>query len=227
MGIDLNVPATRLLVVAEPKMLNALANGLRVGGRFEIATAQFSEPGALESLIAQADVVALFYGSKQFPLVESLQALSQGIRSRGGQLIAVLQKDQAHHRDECLRAGASDLLFMPMPKDQFVARLSHEASARKISYALSGGPAADAMQHFYRGSEAPVFLDAENQRGLRLLPDRNGPVVLLKPFGNLVYWREFDGKMVAPPWLIYAELLIGSDPRAREAAEELRREFLK
>lgn len=111
--------------------------------------------------------------------------------------------------------------------DQFVARLSHEASARKIPYALSGGPAADAMQHFYRGSEAPVFLDAENQRGLRLLPDRNGPVVLLKPFGNLVYWREFDGKMVAPPWLIYAELLIGSDPRAREAAEELRREFLK
>ena len=128
MGIDLNVPATRLLVVAEPKMLNALANGLRVGGRFEISTAQFSEPGALESLIAQADVVALFYGSKQFPLVESLQALSQGIRSRGGQLIAVLQKDQAHHRDECLRAGASDLLFMPMPKDQFVARLFDAAS---------------------------------------------------------------------------------------------------
>jgi hypothetical protein len=33
--------------------------------------------------------------------------------------------------------------------------------------------------------------------------------------------------MVAPPWLIYAELLNASDPRAREAAEELRQEFLK
>jgi hypothetical protein len=111
--------------------------------------------------------------------------------------------------------------------DQFVARLSREGAAQKIPYALTGGPAADAMQHFYRSSEVPVFLDVKWHRGLRLLPDRDGPVVLLKPFGSLVYWREFDGKMVAPPWLVYAELLTGSDPRAREAAEELRREFLK
>lgn len=111
--------------------------------------------------------------------------------------------------------------------DHFVARLSHEGAARKIPYSLTGGPAADAMQHLYRSSEVPVFLDVEHRRSLRLLPDRTGPVVLLKPFGNLVYWREFDGKMVAPPWLVYAELLTGSDPRAREAAEELRREFLK
>jgi hypothetical protein len=111
--------------------------------------------------------------------------------------------------------------------DQFVARLSHEGTAQKIPYALTGGPAADAMQHFYRSSEVPVFLDVEHHRRLRLLPDRTGPAVLLKPFGNLVYWREFDGTMVAPPWLVYAELLTGSDPRAREAAEEFRREFLK
>lgn len=111
--------------------------------------------------------------------------------------------------------------------DQFVARLSREAAAQKISYALTGGPAADAMQHFYRGAEVPVFLDAKWQRSLRLLPDRTGPVMLFKPFGNLVYWREFDGKMVAPPWLVYAELLTGNDPRAREAAEEFRREYLK
>jgi len=111
--------------------------------------------------------------------------------------------------------------------DQFVARLSHGGAAQKIPYALTGGPAADAMQHFYRSSELPVFLDMEHHRSLRLLPDRTGPVVLLKPFGSLVYWREYDGKMVAPPWLIYAELLTGSDPRAREAAEEFRGEFLK
>jgi hypothetical protein len=111
--------------------------------------------------------------------------------------------------------------------EQFVARLTHDAAAQKIPYALTGGPAADAMQHFYRSSEVPVFLNAEHHRALRLLPDRTGPVVLLKPFGDLVYWREFEGKMVAPPWLVYAELLNGSDPRAREAAEELRQEFLK
>jgi hypothetical protein len=65
------------------------------------------------------------------------------------------------------------------------------------------------------------------QRALRLLPDRTGPVVLLKPFGAMVYWKEFDGRMVAPPWLVYAELLTSDDPRAREAAEELRRGFLE
>jgi hypothetical protein len=111
--------------------------------------------------------------------------------------------------------------------EQFVARLSRDAAAQKIPYALTGGPAADAMQHFYRSAEVPVFLDAKWQRSLRLLPDRNGPVMLFKPFGNLVYWREFEGKMVAPPWLVYAELLTGSDPRAREAAEEFRQEYLK
>jgi hypothetical protein len=111
--------------------------------------------------------------------------------------------------------------------DRFVERLSREAASRKIPYALTGGPAADAMQRLYRSSDVPVFLDAAHQRSLRLLPDRTGPVVLLKPFGDLVYWREFDGKTVAPPWLVYAELLTGSDPRAREAAEELRQEFLK
>jgi hypothetical protein len=111
--------------------------------------------------------------------------------------------------------------------DQFVARLSREAAAQKIPYALTGGPAADAMQHFYRSAEVPIFLDVKWQRSLRLLPDRTGPVILFKPFGNLVYWREFEGKMVAPPWLVYAELLTGNDPRTREAAEEFRREYLK
>jgi hypothetical protein len=114
--------------------------------------------------------------------------------------------------------------------DQFLIRLSKEANTQKIQYALTGGPAAEAMQHFYHGSEAPIFLALPRPdilRSLRLLPDRVGPVVLLKPFGGLVYWREFDGRMVAPPWLVYAELLANSDPRAREAAEELRRVFLQ
>ncbi len=111
--------------------------------------------------------------------------------------------------------------------EEFVSRLAHNPAKRKAAYALTGGPAADAMQHLYRSPDVPVFLNSEEARGLRLLPDRNGPVVLLRPFGELVYWREFDGKMVAPPWLVYAELLMGSDPRAREAAEQLRKTFLQ
>jgi len=51
--------------------------------------------------------------------------------------------------------------------------------------------------------------------------------MLLKAFGKLVYWREVKHLFVAPPWLIYAELLTSRDPRAREVAEELRRGFLQ
>jgi hypothetical protein len=114
--------------------------------------------------------------------------------------------------------------------DEFIARLYEVVNVQKVRYALTGGPAAEAMQHFYHGSDVPLFLDLQGstiQRALRLLPDRTGPLNLLKPFGELVYWQEFDGKMVAPPWLVYAELLASEDPRAREAAEELRRGFLQ
>jgi hypothetical protein len=114
--------------------------------------------------------------------------------------------------------------------DEFLRRLPDVLAAEKVRYAVTGGPAAELMQHFYRALDFPVFLDVERsriQRALRLLPDQVGPVIALKPFGELVYWREFDGRMVAPPWLIYAELLVSDDARAREAAEELRNQFLK
>ncbi|MGE5048967.1 MAG: hypothetical protein ACM3PC_10385, partial [Deltaproteobacteria bacterium] len=70
-----------------------------------------------------ADAVALFYGGPGAPLPAALQALAPRVRQRGGRLVAVLQREQAAQRDDCFRAGASDLLFMPMPKDQFVRRL--------------------------------------------------------------------------------------------------------
>jgi len=104
------------------------------------------------------------------------------------------------------------------------------AHTQKLRYSLTGGCAADALQQLYRSPEVHVFLGTANleiQRALQLLPDKTGPVVVLKAFGELVYWRQVDGKMVAPPWLIYAELLTSSDARSREAAEQLRQEFLQ
>ena len=69
--------------------------------------------------------------------------------------------------------------------------------------------------------------DRSIQQRLRLLPDRDGPVIALRAFGDVVYWREEGGHTVAPPWLVYAELLASDDPRAHEAADEFRREFLE
>jgi hypothetical protein len=98
-----------------------------------------------------------------------------------------------------------------------------------VKYSLSGGPAADHLQHFYRGPEVSLFLKPSTRavvRQLRLLPDREGPVTILNAFGDLVFWEERQHHTLAPPWLIFAELLSSKDPRAHEAAREFRREFL-
>jgi hypothetical protein len=50
----------------------------------------------------------------------------------------------------------------------------------------------------------------------------------LRAFGELVFWRQVSCWTVAPPWLVYSELMNADDPRVHEAALELelRREFL-
>jgi len=117
------VPATRLLVVADSKMLAALAAGLRDGGKFDVLPVPLGDAASAQAAAASADALALFYGAPDKPLPAALQALAPKVRERGGRVVAVLQREQTAQRDECFRAGASDLLFMPMPKDQFLARL--------------------------------------------------------------------------------------------------------
>jgi hypothetical protein len=129
------VPATRLLVVADSKILPALADGLREGARFDVATASLTDPVAAQTAAADAEAVALFYGG---PV--AVQALAAKLRERGGRVVAVLQREQLAQRDDCFRAGASELLFMPMPKDQFVSRL---AQACELSFETASGAAAD------------------------------------------------------------------------------------
>jgi len=130
------VPATRLLVIADSKMLPALANGLRDSAKFDVLTAPLSDPAGAQAAAEKVDAVALFYGAPGAPLPAALQALSPKVRDRGGRVVAVLQREQAAQRDDCFRAGASDLLFMPMPKDQFVARLQ---SSVDLSWAAESG----------------------------------------------------------------------------------------
>lgn len=97
-------------------------------------------------------------------------------------------------------------------------------------WSLTGGPAAFELQHFYKGPEIPVFVDSLSDqfiRELRLLPDKAGPLIFLRSFGTVPYWKNVAGKPIAHPWLIYSELVHSSDPRAHEAAEQLKGEFLK
>jgi hypothetical protein len=92
-----------------------------------------------------------------------------------------------------------------------------------------GDPAAHALQKFYRGLELPIFVDLlpdHLRHRLRILPDKSGPLILLRSFGSVPFWRETELFPLAPPWLIDSELMYSSDPRAHEAAEEIKREFL-
>src|SRR3989442_14931822 len=116
-------------------MLPALASGLREGGRFDVLTLPFGDAGA-SAAAQRADALAVFYGMPDRPLQTALQALAPAVRGRGGRVVAVLQREQAAQRDDCFRAGASDLLFMPMPKEQFLARL---ADAVALAYAAEPG----------------------------------------------------------------------------------------
>lgn len=131
--------ATRLLVIADAKALPALANGLREGARFEVTTAALGDGAAAQAAIGSADALIVFYGVPGAPLPAALQTLSPKVRERGGRVVAVLQRGQAALRDDCFRAGASDLLFMPMARDQFVARL--QASLELTFAAGKGHPA--------------------------------------------------------------------------------------
>ena len=134
------VPANRLLVVADSKMLPALANGLREGGHFDVLTVPLGNPEAARAEAVKADAVVVFYGTRDRPLPSLLGELAPPLRERGARLIAVLQREQGAQRDECFRNGASEVLFMPMPKDQFVSRL---VGAFSLAYAEGSGAAAD------------------------------------------------------------------------------------
>ena len=134
------MPAYRLLVVADTKMLPALANGLRDGGKFDVITVPLGDLAAARTASAKADALLVFYGAPDRPLPSLLLELAPALRERGACVVAVLQREQGALRDECFRNGASDLLFMPMPKDQFVGRL---ASTVGRSFAPGPGTAAE------------------------------------------------------------------------------------
>lgn len=126
---------------------------------------------------------------------------------------------------QVLRPRLSLGRFRPPEKsgELFLARL-RENAAQGFRYALTGAPAAFILQHYYQSPYISLFIDAPSRRvpaALRLLPDREGPIAVLQAFGEIVFGEEREGYMLAPPWLIYAELCASADPRSHEAAEEL------
>jgi hypothetical protein len=158
------------------------------------------------------------------------ELVAKGLLTSRGKAYQLGQKDLL---SGCLTSGYAQVLrpkllvgrfrFPEKTTEQFLSRLRNQAPS-SLRYALTGGPAVDLLQHIYRGPESPIFIQPFSRhvaQGLRLLPDSGGPLTLLRAFGEVVFWQERENHMIAPPWLIYAELLNGDDPRAHEAAREI------
>lgn len=146
--------------------------------------------------------------------------------------------DQRRLQDDFLRAYADVLRphleigrfrAPEQEPDTLLRRLAGIAATEHLNWAITGGPAAYALDRFYRGPDVVVFIEGFTQtmqRALRFVPDREGPITVLRPFGRRWVWKAVADLPVTHPWLVYAELLRGGDPRAADAAEQIRERFL-
>ena len=59
---------------------------------------------------------------------------------------------------------------------------------------------------------------------MKAVPRRDGPLLVLRTFGALA--ERGAAPKTVHPLLVYAELLADPDPRAHEAADRIRREWV-
>jgi hypothetical protein len=120
--------------------------------------------------------------------------------------------------------------FRPQARDPEAVERMIEAAWRKRSWAYGGTAAAWRMARFYRGEETVLHVNAapteEALRQLRVVPDRSaGPLTILWTPGTIAY--AGTAPHLAHPLLVYTEMMASADPRAREAAAELRERVLE
>lgn len=115
--------------------------------------------------------------------------------------------------------------------DQTLARLRKEVEARGITWALTGGFAADLLTHHFRGDQLGLFVSewpGDVTKDLKWLPSPSGPVTVLRQFSPLINFTpkhpvEFP---VAHPLLVYAELIFQGRERELETAKLLYDRYL-
>jgi len=106
-------------------------------------------------------------------------------------------------------------------------RLVQKALGRETTWAFGAGAAAHRLNGYYRGPETVVHLRdpaydvAQRLRALRAI---DGPLILLRAPGPVAF--EGAVPLTVAPLLVYTELLLAGDRRARDAAEEVRRRHL-
>jgi len=132
-----------------------------------------------------------------------------------------------------LRQKLSIGRFQPPEKDlaRTRDRIQMEAEATGITWALTGGFAADVLTHHFRGDQLAVFVSewpAELVKRLRWLPSAHGPVSVLRQFSpHVLFTQEPPLEVpVAHPLLVYAELIYQGRERESEAAKVIYDRYL-
>jgi hypothetical protein len=148
-------------------------------------------------------------GPKEWTLVRQQELIEQWVTGYAERLRAKLVIDR-------FRAPGREL-------ELAVAKLAESSARDERLWALTGGWAADALTHHYRGDQLVAFIENWSHRFLQeldWLPSQDGPITLLRLFSPAVPSSEGhrNSHPVAHPLLVYAELLFGGTERELETA---------
>jgi len=115
--------------------------------------------------------------------------------------------------------------------EQTLRVLGSELEDKKISWAITGGFAADILTRHFRGEQLSFFAQdwpLDVTRRLKWLPSNRGPVTVLRKFSPLVTFNVETPRSqpVAHPLLVYAELIFQGRERELETAKILYDKYL-
>jgi hypothetical protein len=111
---------------------------------------------------------------------------------------------------------------------EILERLVQTTLDGKTPWGFGGGAAAHRLTGYYRGPDTVVHVhppDFDVAKKLHALRADDGPLVLLRAPGPVAF--EGVKPHTVAPLLVFTELLIAGDKRAREAAVEIQRMFLE
>lgn len=115
--------------------------------------------------------------------------------------------------------------------DQTLTRLRKEIEARGMTWALTGGFAADLLTRHFRGNQLGLFVSewpGDITKDLKWLPSPSGPVTVFRQFSPLVLFspKQTTEVPVAHPLLVYAELIFQGRERELETAKLISDRYL-
>ena len=87
-----------------------------------------------------------------------------------------------------------------------------------------GEAAAEIMTNYLKAEKLTIYTNepqAQLIHNWRLVPDENGPLAIYQKF-----WTD-QNQQLAPPLLVYADLLLTNDPRCIETAQQIYNQYLK